>query len=471
MKTKAPYGHLYEGVALIADPIHRYILFTVPITGNSEEKTEKDLIDSPWLQRLRRIYQLQSARFVYPAAEHTRFPHSLGTMHIAGEFGKHLYPSLKEICKDVPSRTYVEELLRIAGLLHDVGHGPYGHFFDDHYLNRYHLTHEVLGQAIITAKLGEIITAIKRSPSGPFSAKERLNPEDVAFLIRAPEERKTKKPRWLKFLRQLFSGIYTVDNLDYVQRDAYTTGFALDIVDIERLLFYSFFTRDGLALHQAGISALRRFLNARLNLYTNVYFHRTTRALDLHLEEIFLPTMEILFPQNPLHALEDYRKLDEWYLFHEVQNWLKEKDRKKRILGEEWKKLYGREVKWKMSFFEEISLDEVPRGVCFVSRQNYEEKIREFLPKSLKKIPLRVDMATQDPRPLNPMAETEKRINIYNPATGRTSPEPLRDIYRFIPARVVHFRVFSHNHDYDEEITKAAGKALGALNRTITTNI
>ena len=152
--TPAEYAGTYQGMALIADPIHRYASFTVP-AAEGGEKTEKDLIDSPWLQRLRRIYQLQSARWVYPAAEHTRFQHSLGTMHVAGEFGRHLYPSLKEVCPDVPSPNCVEELLRVAGLLHDVGHGPYGHFFDDHFLGRYGLTHEDLGRLDHYPKAGK----------------------------------------------------------------------------------------------------------------------------------------------------------------------------------------------------------------------------------------------------------------------------------------------------------------------------
>src|ERR1700739_1452267 len=97
----------YEGTALIADPIHRYLQFTVP--QKKGEMTEKALIDSPWIQRLRYIYQLQSARWVYPSAEHTRFVHSLGTMHVAGRFAHHLYPFLKKAVKEVPSANYVEE--------------------------------------------------------------------------------------------------------------------------------------------------------------------------------------------------------------------------------------------------------------------------------------------------------------------------------------------------------------------------
>ena len=465
------YPKTYKGLALIADPIYQYLSFTVPSDDFPPEKTEKDLLDSPWLQRLRRIYQLQSARWVYPAAEHSRFQHSLGTMHIAGEFGRYLYPSLSEVCTDTPSLNYVEELLRVAGLLHDVGHGPYGHFFDEYFLSQYSLTHEDLGQLIIMRKLNKIISRIRRGPGGPFVKGEFLDPVQVAFLIKMPTGQETKQPRWLQLLRQLFSGIYTVDNLDYVQRDAYMTGFSLDIVDITRLRFYTFFTEEGLTLHQAGVSALSRFINARLNLYTNVYFHRTTRALDLHLQEIFRDTMNIISPSNPADTLDEYLHCDEWHLFHEVQSWLTDKDPKRKKLGREWEKLHHREVKWKMSFSTEISIDQIQKGTRFSQAGDYERRIRECLSEALKPIAFRVDLATQDPRPINPMAETDRKINIFNPATGRTSPEPLIDIYRFIPARVVHFRVFSLSHDHDEELTAAAEKTLNALDVVVKTNI
>jgi HD superfamily phosphohydrolase len=278
-------------------------------------------------------------------------------------------------------------------------------------------------------------------------------------------------PRWLQLLRQLFSGTYTVDNLDYVQRDAFMTGFSLDIVDMARLRFYTFYTRAGLALHQAGISALSRFLNARLNLYANVYFHRTTRALDLQLQEIFRDTMGLILPVNPAEIPETYLNCDEWSLFSAVHQWQNSEDPRKQKLGREWEKLHRREVKWKMSFSAEISIDQLQKGTRFSRAADYEEQIRSHLPGPLRNKPIRVDLATQDPRPLNPMADTEKRINIFNPATGITSPEPLRDIYRFIPARIVHFRVFSLNHDHDNLLAHAAERTLDTVEGVVKTNI
>jgi len=392
-------------------------------------------------------------------------------MHVAGEFARSLYPSLPEIYTDLPSERYVEELLRVAGLLHDVGHGPYGHFFDDHFLDGFGVTHEDLGGRIIVRKLGKIIGNIRRSPAGSFAAGETLDPRHVAYLIRMPGDDGNNVPRWLPFLRQLFSGIYTVDNLDYVQRDAFMTGVSLDMVDIARLRYYTFFTEAGLTLHEAGISALRRFLNARLNLYANVYFHRTTRALDLHLQEIFRETMELLFPGNPQEDLDAYARLDEWRLFETVHAWAERGAGRRKKLGREWQRLYSRQIKWKMSFSTEISVETVQKGTSFSAAGDYEQQIRSRLPKALKSIALRVDLATQDPRPINPMAQTDKRINIFNPALGSTSQEPLRDIYRFIPARIVHFRVFTMNHEHDAEITAAAEKVLENPRATSRTNV
>ena len=193
------------------------------------------------------------------------------------------------------------------------------------------------------------------------------------------------------------------------------TGFSLDIVDITRLRYYTFFSPDGLVLHQAGISALSRFLNARLNLYTNVYYHRTTRALDLHLQEIFRDTMNLVYPFNPADNLDAYQYCDEWHLFQAVGQWLRAGDKNKSRLARQWDKLHKREIKWKMSYSTELSIDEVRRGTGFSGAQDNENQIRKFLPQEWKRLQFKVDLATQDPRPLNPMVEGEKRINIYDP--------------------------------------------------------
>src|SRR5574342_1311962 len=156
----------YQGRGLIADPIHQYILYTRP-EGMPGEATEQDLIDSTWMQRLRRVPQLQSARWVFPAAEHSRFQHSLGAMHLAGRFAQQLHRSLKAEFPDAPSSALLEELLRMAGLLHDIGHGPFGHFFDDNFLADFGLTHEIVGQRIIREPIADMIRRLLHRAAVP----------------------------------------------------------------------------------------------------------------------------------------------------------------------------------------------------------------------------------------------------------------------------------------------------------------
>jgi HD superfamily phosphohydrolase len=460
----------YDGTALLGDPVHGYISFTTPRTA--DEKTEKDLIDTAWMQRLRQIYQLQSARWVYPSAEHSRFQHSLGAMHLAGRFARHLYPSLKAASLDCPSENYIEELLRVTALLHDVGHGPFGHFFDDNYLDQFGLTHEKLGQHIIKNELAEIIKDIRRSPNGEFAKKEKLDPEQIAFLIgKGSQPASTaKKQQWLVFLQPLLSGIYTVDNLDYVMRDAYMCGVAIGAVDIDRLMYYTFFTDKGLTLHKSGLTALNMFLNARLYMYTNVYYHRTTRAIDEHLKELFKETMAALFPFNPVNNLKKYRELTDWSLLEAVRKWGDDADGPTAALGQEWASILTREVKWKMAYDVTLSMKTFEKGKNIIDARELVSRIRKNLSLKLKDLQFRVDMASQDPRPVNPLMMGERQIHVFNPSTRKVEKEPLKDFFDYIPARVVQCRVFTLNHDHDEELAEIVEKVLG-IEESAKTNV
>ncbi len=206
------------------------------------------------------------------------------------------YDSLKESCPNVPSRAYVESLARMAALLHDVGHGPFGHFFDDQYLDQFGITHEDIGAQIIESELGDLLRGIRRNPNGSLQPLEEIDPKQVAFLIRRPKSADRQgHPAWLVKMLALFSGIYTVDNMDFVLRDAFMTGFNTKAFDISRLIHYSFFTPEGLTIHVRGLPTLIHFIETRANMFRTVYFHRTVRALDLALEEIFGETMPHLF--------------------------------------------------------------------------------------------------------------------------------------------------------------------------------
>ncbi len=453
---------MYEGVALLADPIYGYIHFTVPIDGRGHERTEKDLIDSPWVQRLRRVHQLQSSFWVFPSAEHSRFQHSVGVMHMAGRFADRLYPSLRQAFDRCPSFPLVKELLRVTGLVHDIGHGPFSHFFDHQYLQPVcGITHEHLGQLIVTEKLADLIRRIRRSPEGTFKSGEALEPEHVAFLMCRPEIGAERMPGWLRTLQPVFSGIYTADNMDYIQRDAYMTGFSLDLVDIDRLLYYTFVTEDGLTLHKSGSSALRRFVNARFTMYADVYYHRTNRAMDLHMQEIFEETVRLLFPVDPRKELDRYLGVSDWSLLEGVRRWLEDPDPRRRALGEEWSRIVAREVKWKMAYDHMETMDD-PRAKKFVDAAELEAEIRRALPAAIASLPLKVDVARQDPRPLNPWTEEAKKILIYDPATDRASPQPVQDLFRYIPARVAHYRVFALDHAHDDALARATQAVLGS---------
>ena len=225
-------------------------------------------------------------------------------MHLASRAVAALYDSLRETCPDVPSRGYVESLMRLAALLHDVGHGPFGHFFDEHFLADFGLNHEILGGEIIRREFADLLRRVRRNPNTRLADDETLDPEQIVFLITRPKSGSADGPRWLRFLRSLFSGLYTVDNMDFVLRDAYMSGYSSRAFDIARLLHYSQFTDRGLTIHERGLSALVQFISVRAELFRAIYFHRTVRAIDLELQEVFRESKRHLFSGDPRKHLD-----------------------------------------------------------------------------------------------------------------------------------------------------------------------
>jgi uncharacterized protein len=455
----------FQSESLSHDAVHGYIPFVSPSEARAGEVTERQIIDHPWVQRLRQIHQLQTAWWVYPTAEHTRFQHVMGVMHLGSRAVAALYDSLRQVCPDVPSRGYVESLVRLGGLLHDVGHGPFGHFFDDHYLAGYGLSHETLGSAIIEGQLGELVRGIRRNPNSALEPGEQLDPAQVALLIARPKPNETsphRSIRWLQLLRSLFCGIYTIDNMDFVLRDAYMSGYNARAFDLQRLMHYSFFTDQGLTIHARGVAALVQFMTVRAELFRTIYFHRTVRAIDLTLADLFADSRAHLFPGNPLEHLDEYRRFTEWSLLVDVARWPASQDETKRALGGRWRSFLSREVPWKMACQRYLVFDaaDAERSSLF-SRPDYvERELRANLPSGLAGLPLRVDLPRHIHRPDTRGPSTGHNF-LFDPAVGE--PRPLTDdqLFRRLPLAHRICRVYAQDLSHSAQLAAALDSLIG----------
>jgi HD superfamily phosphohydrolase len=424
----------FQAVNLISDPIHGYVELTKRLSGAAataaglplEEAAEEDLLDTVWLQRLRRVSQLQSARWVFPTAEHSRFTHGLGVMHEAGLWARHLYPSLRRTLEadgaTPPSEGLVVETLRLAGLLHDVGHGPFAHFFDEHVLyahpapadprrpNGKRLSHEDLSQLIVEHELGDLIRALRRAPGAsgahaPFATGETVDPRWVSFLVSKPALVDPEMPDWVRILQPLLSGVFTVDNLDYVRRDAYLTGVAIGPVDAERLRRYTFIGPRGLTLYEPGLGALEMFLTARLFMYQQVYFHRTVRAIDLDLAEVFEASILAIFGTgSPADSLSRYADLDEYSLLHQAALWSREEAISERpvpgdgrvtpAVAEGWRAILLRRPRWRAEAEVRLEYEDDDAALPEVAA------LGDAQPGEIA-----IDRALVDARPIDPMVQ------------------------------------------------------------------
>ncbi len=236
-------------VAEIRDPVHGYVKMTA---------AERDLADSPFVQRLRRVHQLAGAYLVYPGATHTRFEHVVGAMHIAGQIAESLVRS-SEMDGD-----QVQEV-RIAALLHDVGHGPYSHMYEE-VLAEKNVSHEDITQRIITeTSLGDVLT------------RNGYSPKKMSDF--AVGRQRSKPP----FMNEIIAGGLSADLFDYLPRDSHFTGVEYGKVDAQRVIDSLHVAEGHLVIDDAALDAFEAVLLARYEMFKAVYFHRTARAAELML--------------------------------------------------------------------------------------------------------------------------------------------------------------------------------------------
>src|SRR5213596_3982362 len=268
-----------------------------------------DLLETLELQRLNSIRQLGLTYLVFPGANHSRLEHCLGVGHVAGEMAKALELTPAE-----------QKLVQAAGLLHDVGHGPFSHTLE-HVLSReLAVDHMHLTQRIITGQDDNVSPEDRAAfPEIPridgVLERHGVDPEAVAALIRGPSEkgaawivpRGRKEPS--RYLAQIIHSPMDADQIDYLMRDAHYTGASHGMIDFSRLLQTLRTDRGELALDRKGLPALEGMLVARGLMYSSVYFHKTVRIA----EEMLARAVE-----RSDAPIADIQKMVD----HELLNWL-----------------------------------------------------------------------------------------------------------------------------------------------------
>ncbi|KAF1305151.1 HD domain-containing protein [Enterococcus saccharolyticus] len=292
------------------DPVHNYI--------HVQHRVILDLINSKEVQRLRRIKQLGTASFTFHGAEHSRFAHSLG-----------VYEITRRIC-DIFQRNYSKEKIGAGGwddserlialcaaLLHDIGHGPYSHTFE----HIFHTDHEAITVEILTSPDTEVYQILNRVEEG--------FPEKVASVI----TKTYHNPQVI----QMISSQIDADRMDYLLRDAYYTGTEYGTFDLTRILRVIRPYEGGISFAMNGMHAVEDYIVSRYQMYVQVYFHPSSRGMEVVLEHLlnrahelyhteqqsFLATAPLLLPfLKEDFSLDDYLRLDDGVLNTYFNHWL-----------------------------------------------------------------------------------------------------------------------------------------------------
>ncbi len=289
---------------IINDPIYGFITL--------ERGIVFDLIEHPFFQRLRRITQLGLSYLVYPGAYHTRFHHALGCMFL-------MEKAILQIRNKGHKISFEEEeALKIAILLHDIGHGPFSHALENSIANN--ISHEDLSKLFM----------------------EKLNKEFDGKLSLAMQIFNNKHSK--KFLHQLVSSQLDMDRLDYLKRDSFFTGVTEGNIGTERIINMLNVVNDQLVIEEKGIYSIEKFLIARRLMYWQVYLHKTVVSAENTLikilkrakqliqngEDIFSSSSLKIFLKNNYTIdhfkendviLETFSKLDDHDIYSCIKEW------------------------------------------------------------------------------------------------------------------------------------------------------
>ena len=281
---------------VLKDPVHSYIHINYEVVWNC--------LDSKEFQRLRRIRQLGGDFQVYPTAEHSRFSHSLGVYEIVSR----IVTEIKSLSVELSE--YDKICVMLAGLLHDVGHGPFSHAFE-HVTNHSHEDYTakiILGET----ELNQVLTEVSpRLPEDIVSIIEHDHPNDI--------------------LNQIISGQLDADRMDYLLRDSYFSATSYGQFDLERILRTMRVrkideNKKALVVKYTGIHSVEDYIMARYQMYWQVYYHPVARSYEAvfiqlfnRLKDIFkdnkeyFSDMKVLIPflEKNVVSVEEYFKLDE----------------------------------------------------------------------------------------------------------------------------------------------------------------
>ena len=255
-------GYTINKRKIINDPVYGFI--SVP------GELIYDLIEHPWFQRLRNIKQLGLTSFVYPGANHSRFQHCLGALHLMDS----AMTTLKS--KGVAVSEEEEEATLAAILLHDIGHGPFSHALETSIITG--ITHEDIS-LLLMEKINET-----------FSGRLGLAIE----IFRGGYKR--------KFLHELVTGQIDMDRLDYLRRDSFFTGVIEGSVGSDRIISMLNVVDDSLVVDEKGIYSLEKFLIARRLMYWQVYMHKTVLSSESLLLRILKRAKELAQQGIDLYA-------------------------------------------------------------------------------------------------------------------------------------------------------------------------